>query len=243
MANKKFVGFNMILVAVALTISLVAFSSMRSSLAWFSENKEVSAFGLTVSADAGPQITATLTSHGVLDILEENTVYVMEAKDGEGKRPEMHELPVVDPNNISYSQYAKALVIVIDLVASEDVKIDVWLNTPHAIVTIAEESYLSNCIQVREATYNDAGNTATVDSLTSQTFVSISNNTYTKVTSLLLSNSVSLQKDVPTTLCYVIEYNNEFIDYVNQYVLENALTIMKIDYQGDITFAVSESES
>ena len=65
----------------------------------------------------------------------------------------------------------------------------------------------------------------------------------TKVTSLLLSNSVSLQKDVPTTLCYVIEYNNEFIDYVNQYVLENALTIMKIDYQGDITFAVSESES
>lgn len=243
MVKKKLLGFNMILVAIALTISLVAFASIDHSRAWFSSNYQVDAFGVTVSAQLKAQITASVKSYGVVDIRDQSTVFVLGAKDAQGNHPEMYDLPVVDPNNISYSQYEKALVVIMELVSTQDVMIDVMLSTPNAEPILTEENHFSNCIQVSDATYDDAQGTALKSSPAGKSFVSIANGACSKSTSMTLAQRISLKKNVPTSLCYVIEYNSDFIDYINHYILENSLTISEVKYNNDITFSVIESIS
>ena len=243
MANKKILGFNMILVAVTLVISLVAFSFINNSRAWFVSDNTVNGFGLNVSPSIGANITASVRSYGVVDVREKDTVFVLGNKDSQGNRPEIYDLPVVDPNNISYSQYEKALVVMLELVSTNDVNIDIMLNTPNDTPIFTEENHFSNCIKVANVEYNDAQGTAVKDPLDSKSFISISNGVCSKITSITLSQSVSLKKDVPTSLCYVIEYNSEYIDYINQYILEKGLLINEIDYTNDIVFSIIESIS
>ena len=243
MVKKKLLGFNMILVAIALTISLVAFSSIGRSRAWLSSNHQVDALGMTVSTQLKSKITSSIKSYGVVDISDKNNVFVLESKDGQGNRPEIYELPVVDPNNISYSQYERALVVFVELLSTEDVMIDVMLQTPNASPIFTEKNHFSNCIQITAATYNDAQGTATKDVTSVQSFVQISNGTCSKRTSITVSERVSLKKNEPISLCYVMEYNSDFIDYINHYILENALMITEVDYKNDIEFSIIESIS
>ena len=243
MVKKKLLGFNMIFVAIALAISLVAFSSIGHSRAWLSSNRQVDALGMTVSGPLKSQITASVKSYGVLDIDNKSNVFVLESKDGQGARPEVYELPVVDPNNISYSQYEKALVVFVELQSTQDAIIDVMLQTPHSAPIFTEENHFSNCIQISAATYDDAKGTATADTTSVKSFVTISNGACTKTTSITVSESVKLTKDVPTSLCYVIEYNIDFIDYINQYILEQGSMITEVYYKNDIEFSIIESIS
>ena len=245
MVKKKLLGFNMIFVAFALAISLVAFASITNSRAWFASNQEVDAFGMSVSSYSPAKITASVKSYGVIDISQEDTVFHLEAKDGEGNRPESYSLPLIDPNNISYSQYKKALVLVLEVVATDNISVDITLNTPNDTTILnSADNHFSNCMKISDATFDDAKGQAQKLSNTSKAFVSVSNDTCSKVTSITLANEVALQKDVPTYLYYVIEYNNDFIDHVNNYILKNHLfDILEISYQNDITFFVAQSSS
>ena len=197
----------MILVAFALAISLVAFSFINNSRAWFVSDNNVNGFGLNVSPSIGANITASVRSYGVVDIREKDTVFVLVNKDSQGNRPEIYDLPVVDPNNISYSQYEKALVVILELVSTNDINIDIMLNTPNDTPIFTEENHFSNCIKVANVEYNDAQGTAVKDPLDSKSFISISNGVCSKITSITLSQSVSLKKD------YEEESDNLFIGY------------------------------
>ena len=243
MVKKKLIGLNMILVALALAISIVAFASIDSSRAWFALNDDVEGFGMSVSAELRAQITASIKSYGVVDILEKETVFVLGAKDSQGNHPELYNLPVVDPNNISYSQYEKALVVIVELLSTKDINVDISINTPNATPIFTDTNHFSNCIQVTGAAYNAEQGRAIKDSLGTKSFVSIVNGNCSKSESIVLSRGVSLEKDVPTSLCYVIEYNSDFIDYINSYILENGFTIVEVAYNNDITFNITESIS
>ena len=149
-------------------------------------------------------------------------------------------MPTIDPNNISYSQYEKVLVVVIEVVSSIDTEVQVEMTTPHSTVEITESNYFSNCIQITDGTYDDANNIAKKLEGTTKSFVSVTEQGCSKVTSLTLSAQVELTEDVPKTLCYIIEYNTDFIDYVNRYVFENTLLITEIDYVNDVTFSINK---
>ena len=243
MVKKKLLGINLILVALALAISIVAFSSIDRSHAWFALNDDVEGFGMSVSASLKAQVTASIKSYGVVDILEKDTIFVLGSKDSQGNYPELYDLPVVDPNNISYSQYEKALVVMVELVSTENINIDVLLNTPNTTPNLTGTNHFSNCIQVTGATFNGTQGRAVKDSLGTKSFVSVSNGNCTKINSITLSERIALKKDEPMSLCYVIEYNSAFIEYINSYILENGLAIVEVDYKNDITFTVTESIS
>ena len=235
---KKSIKLNLVLTASMLVLSLVALSLMGNSKAWFSKNEKVEGFGISVSSDLPTQLDVTVKSYGVIEINDSGTVFTLEKKDGSGTRPEVYALPLEDPNNISYSQYKKALVVLVEVTAAEQVTVDMLLRTEQDSVSIAPENYFSNCMQISDATLNDTAGTATRVADSTRAFVSVENGICSKETRLMLAENLALSKNTPTTLCFVMEYNAEFIEYANHTILTNALDYFELNYQNDLIVSI-----
>ena len=221
-------GLAVAFVALFLCISLVAFSGMNRSTAWFSLNTNVSANGMSVSVDDPLTIDATLTSYAISEISDNKYTLSDEG---------IYTLPTNDPNSISYSEYEKALAVVIEAEAAYDTSINIILSTPHTDLSFDDQNFISNCIKISTASLDTQSNVATING-SAQSFVTIENSTYTKDSSLTLC-SVSLSEATPTKICFIIEYNQTFLEFFSNYILEQGLTISTVDFANDIEFQIS----
>ena len=138
--------------AVALILSFVAYLSLDDSLAWFSNNKEVTAQGMSVSVK-GTDYTVSLESYGVTDINGSEYTY-------DSAKGQWFELPTYDVQGISYSEYSKALIVVITVQSSfaEPKELNVRLvTTGNRGFDWEADNVFSNCMQITPAQINENG--------------------------------------------------------------------------------------
>ena len=237
MAKKISAKLGLVLTALMLIISILAFLSLNGSFAWFANNKSATAKGFSVEIQTF-STKGTIACYGVLDINEDCLEYTVEnTLDENGERVQMYELPLNDPNGITYSQYRKALLVCITVLPKETSDVVLTLETTNSGVTTEIENHLSNCIQITPADYDEASGIAT-RAETPSSFVTVSNNTCSKTTKLtLFSGSVT---EAGQTLYYIMEYNEAFIDYINMAILESGqLASEETKYRNDVTFIIS----
>ena len=240
MSKKLGARLGFAVTAFALAVSIVAFLTLDKSLAWFSRNDSVTARGISLSVNA-PGVTSSLYSLGVLNI--ENGVYTFDtATDIEtGARIQSSTLPEDDPNGISYSEYRKALVLELTLTVVSDRPTKVHLMTKNTATdqatNVAQENLFSNCIAVSNVASFTA-NTVTKGG-TTQSFVSVQDDTLSKTGSLLLYDG-TLTATQPNKLYFIIEYNDAFLDYINYYILNTAgVKYQQVFYYHDVTLEIS----
>lgn len=228
---------SIILVSLVLLLSIIALLLTGGSTAWFAENDTVEAQGMSISV-RDEDVSCTLLSLGVLDI--DNGVYTFEnATDAEtGERVQNSELPMDDPNGISYSQYRKALVLELSITVETDRPTQIRLVTPNTGVSLAQNNFFSNCITVSNVTsYTE--NTVTKGS-TTQSFVTVNGTSTTKVSSLLLYDGTVPAGEQPTKLYFIIEYNDVFLDYINQHIMNTPeVNYFEVGYYHDVTLLIS----
>lgn len=218
-------GISVFLILVFLCVSLVAFSSMNKTTAWFTHNTEVSAKEMEVQV-LDDQVHAVLTSYAVSEI--SGNVYTLDEN-------VLYKLPPHDEEGISYSEYEKALAVVIQIFAHKDMTVNISLSTLNSEILYEEQNHISNAVLVTKTLYDSSARSATLLSgaENAQTFVKINGDTASKVTSLPL-DSIELTAEQTVTLCYIFEYNLSFFDYARS---QNPL-IEQMSLDPDITFII-----
>ena len=228
-------GISVILVAVFLCISLIAFSSMGKSAAWFSQNDTVSGENMSVTIlNNKDDITATVTSYAV-ESISSGGIY-------KASTVQKFDIPKNDPEEILPSIYKQALVVIVDIVSVKDTTISLSLTTPVDSISFTQENSFSNCMKITPAIFNSTDRIATLSTTQgSQSFVSLTP-TVSKVTSINLTNeNISLKKNVNTILCYVIEYDLAILDHMrSQSLAGNNEMVESVYFKNDIAFVVSE---
>ena len=224
--------------AVALILSFVAYLSLDDSLAWFSNNKEVTAQGMSVSVKAPSDYKVEIASFGVLDI--NGTIYTYDPND-----EQLYTLPTYDVQNISYSKYSKALVVVITVTSLLDTQknLSVKLETDpaHGTFNWNDNNWFSNCMQITPADIStDTDGTAvtttgkvTQSFLTVQTDGSLAKNE-TAVTDGLDLGTISVEAGQTVTAYYVIEYDDNFVTKLTTSTDPHG----KMTYSNDIEFVI-----
>ena len=229
-------ALSFLLISTFLFVSLVAFSGINKSAAWFANVKDVSAEGMSVVVDSPYDVYADVTSYAVSEISEVTgtpsyTTYTATSK-------EAYTLPTVDPGGIIYNEYENALVVVLEITSTKAQRLNISLVTPNSTVSYASDNYISNCMQISEASFDASSRVATVTKA-SQHFVDISNENSSKVASINLTPngaaSITVQANVKTTLCFVIEYHDNLMTY-----LDNPREVVtELFFNNDITFVVT----
>ena len=200
--------------AVALILSFVAYLSLDDSLAWFTNNKEVTAQGMSVSVKAPSEYQVEIASFGVLDI--DGATYTYDPND-----EQRYKLPTYDVQNISYSKYSKALVVVITVTSLLDTQknLSVKLETDPAHIDFNwnAENYFSNCMQITPAdvSTDTDGTAVTTTGEVPQSFLKEQNGMLVKNTDAVIAGlnlgTISLAAGQTVTAYYVIEYNDNFV--------------------------------
>ncbi len=232
-----------IVAAIVLLISLAAFFVTNHSGAWLAVNNEADGGGMSVNVTEPLDVSADLHCYGVVEIDSENGIYRIPDADDGGEREERFELPLDDPNGISYSKYEKALVVVIEVQSDEEVHLIVHAgadNTAYDTETlVAQNNYFSNCVVITPAVFDDEGSTAQKNGET-QRFTTLSDGSFSKVGELELYDAV-----IPAgvhTVSFILEYNVEYINYVTNYILHHDLDYFDVAFENDLHFLISKSE-
>ena len=128
--------------AFALLVSIIAFLMLDKSFAWFAKNETVTAQGIGISAREG-DVVSTMLSLGVLNVAD--GIYTFEnVRDESGARKQIFDLPVNDPNGISYSQYRKALVLELSIQVETDRPTQIRLVAATPELSVAHDNFFSN---------------------------------------------------------------------------------------------------
>ena len=224
--------------AVALILSFVAYLSLDDSLAWFSNNKEVTAQGMSVSVKAPSDYKVEIASFGVLDI--NGTIYTYDPND-----EQLYTLPTYDVQNISYSKYSKALVVVITVTSlldtPKDLSVKLETDPAHDKFNWDDNNWFSNCMQITPADIStDTDGTAvtttgkvTQSFLTVQTDGSLAKNE-TAVTDGLDLGTISVAAGQTVTAYYVIEYDDNFVTKLTTSTDPHG----EMTYSNDIEFVI-----
>ena len=223
-------GASFVFISLLLVLSIVAFSSMNKSVAWFSQNESVSGNGMSVSVEKPLEVTASLVSYAVTDISSDG-VYTISSTN------ESYELPLRDPNNISFSEFEKALVVIIQLSCDENISVDVSAETIHKDISQEAENYVSNCIKITPALLSNDQTTAKLNG-SPTSFITKNGDAWEKTDSLVFC-SLDLVAGESQTLCLVMEYNEEYLNAFGEYLLLQGSTITQIDYSNDIEFHIT----
>lgn len=227
-------------IGTVLVLALISAAVMNMGIAWLSENDTVDANGMSVSVNASYN-NVQLKSHPVSSILD-----IPESADG-GKTytfesdVESYELPLNDPNGITYYEYMKALVIIIEFDCKSTAEVDISLTCPTSEIIFGTESTISNCIEVAPATLSGDGNVVTVESesdfksLVTVTKESDGSMSCTKETSVWLESMTIPAGN--TRLCFVMQYYQPFLKYAG--IRANG-QYTEISFTNDITFYIVE---
>ena len=225
-----------IFISLVLILSIFALMILNGSTAWFAENKDVGAQGFTVTVDSDIQVSATLQSFPITAI--NGDIYTI------SRETESYMLPEHDPNSISYSEYKKALAVIITVDAHSDSVISMDLISgalSDTVITPALSNYISNCMKITPASLNADGTVATKGApLATPTFVDLSTNPVSKDDSIELMQGVSVHEGEVNEFCFIIEYDETLLDYIGQKILEQHLNDNKVSYADDIEFRIHE---
>ena len=89
-------------------------------------------------------------------------------------------------------------------------------------------------MKITQATYDATNRTASPSAGTTQSFVTVSGTSVSKTSSLTLS-SLSLDAGGKTTLCYIIEYYQEFFNHVRN---DTNVSVDEMNFINDIEFVI-----
>ena len=239
---------SIMLVTLTLVLSIFALLLLNGSTAWFAENDRVSAGGFGVKVNSSIAINASLKSYPITDIDYESGIYTSSFD------AESYTLPTEDPNGISYSQYKKALAIVITLTAAQESTVKIRFVCSSGIETLGNvENNLSNCISISTARLSEVDGKPTLTKIadTEASFVTINDGEASKVNEieLTLDNSnVSAEK---SEFYFILEYKYseenkyELISYISELVMSNQANIPlleanenQIHYHHDVEFQI-----
>ena len=217
--------------AFALMISFVAYLSLDDSLAWFSQNKEVEAQGMSVSVK-GIDYTVTLESYGVTDISDSGE-YSYDTNKGQ-----WFELPTYDVQGISYSEYRKALIVVITVQSSfeKEKTLNVKLvTTGDREFDWASPNVFSNCMQITPAESIENGKVT--KNANPQSFLILPQEqdqpaTPEKASELNLATIIGPEGETETKVYFIIEYNSYFLTQIG------SAGSGVVEYTSDIHFIV-----
>ena len=221
-----------IFVSLALILSIIAFMLLNGSAAWFADNKDVTAGGFSLTVANDMAVIATLKSYPVTEI--NGSAYTLY------KAAESYTLPTDDPSSISYSEYKKALVVIITVDAHESVNVTMLIDAAAGVDTLiapALANYISNCIKVSAAELNSDGTVATKGA-TSQSFVNLQENPITKEESIMLLENDGVNEGETKDYCFIIEYDSDLLHYIGAKILEQRLNDNRINYSNDIAFQI-----
>ncbi len=222
--------------AVALAVSLAGLFLLHQSVAWFSANDTVTAAGMTVQVDGGATVQATLRSYGIVEIAKDAPHYTAQMS------AEKYDLPQHDPNGISYSQYKLALLVEIEITATEEVAYDLTVSTEHGNYTLAKENVLSNCAALSHATFNATDTVAIKEDPThvfTTPFVDGQGQQNFRKEPQLTLYSGTLKAGTQKEY-FLLEYNEAFLAFINEAILfdPERLSDPVVNYQNDLLFTI-----
>lgn len=226
-----------IFISLTLILSIFALLLLNGSVAWFAENKDIDAGAMMVTVKSDIEVSATLESHPVTEI--NGSAYTIPSREIES-----YEIPTHDPSSISYSEYKKALVVIISVDAHVDSTISIILHRAETsgVETITSpglSNYISNCIRITPATIAEGGLVATKgDALLTPTFVDLSSNPVTKREDIVLVEHAPVYTDSVNEFCFIIEYDLDLLAYIEQKIIDQRLSDNEISYFHDIEFQV-----
>ena len=214
--------------AVALIFAILGFMLLNPSVAWFADNGDVSANGFTINIDDGSMVTATLKSYPIKEIDVNTDTYTVYREGGEH-----YTLPINDEHSISYSEYKKALAVIITLTSEEVSTVRIVLNATASVETlVGNANYLSNCIQVSTATLN--GDQAQKSGFT-ETFVTVADGVSKKYA--IDFGEFELQNGT-SEICVILEYSGALLKHIGDGVIQSGSSSKLIEYSNDIEFHV-----
>ncbi len=223
--------------AVALILSFVAYLSLDDSLAWFTNNKEVTAQGMSVSVKAPSEYQVEIASFGVLDI--DGATYTYDPND-----EQRYTLPTYDVQNISYSKYSKALIVVITVTSLLDTQknLSVKLETDpaHGTFNWNDNNWFSNCMQITPADISPdtEGTAVTTTGKVTQSFLKEQNGMLVKNTDAVIAGlnlgTISVAGGQTVTAYYVIEYDDNFVTKLTTSTAAQG----EMKYSNDIEFVI-----
>lgn len=218
------------LVSILLCISLVTLACMNKSVAWFAKNDKVGANGMVVTVGSEEDVDVILHSYAVDEI--NATAHTYTRADVEST-----VIPTYDPNDINYSAYEEALILIFEISASQNATVSLSIShTTPGDVSLETNNVLSNCLQITEATPNVDKSVMTLTGET-QAFVTkgAGSNTLQKSGTLTLWQQ-SMTAGQKATVCFVMEYNMTFLSHAVQYA---PLTVDEMDFSSDIGFTLA----
>lgn len=235
-------------------MSILALLLLNGSTAWFASNSGVSADGFGVKVKNEASTSAFLKSYAVTEINYETGAYTTAFEES----MESHILPTEDPNGISYSEYKKALAVVLSVTALEEQTVTVKLTASSGADTIDDiDNYISNCISVTTAEMSvvDEKTVLTKIPETERSFVTLvtadEQTQAQKVTSLdLVIENPEVAANETKLFYFIIEYKCtegerfELISYIGERVMattDSAILTEKkytITYENDIEFEI-----
>ncbi len=213
--------------AFVLAASIFAWGTIDNGIAWFEANEKVDAFGMVTRMEGAANVTASLRSYGIVNISGQR--YTVRTSS------EKYALPQHDPNEISYSEYKLALLIEIEMWADMETPIELLVSTEKTGYTMAKSNFLSNCVKISTATFDSATNVAAKGSRT-QAFTSVSGGQCKKVSEFVLhTGTLTAEKQ---TVYFLLEYNRDFLDFINEYILNNRADDPVVNYSNDLIFTI-----
>ncbi|MBR5242262.1 MAG: hypothetical protein IKV20_03895 [Clostridia bacterium] len=219
------------LLELSLLIAVVALAMLSNSgLGWFASNDRVDATEMSVSVRVSSGLTGELKSYPVTDITDDlYTIFYGE---------ESYSLPINDPNSITYSEYKKALAIIITLNASSATEVRVSLSASSADENIDSViNKISNCIKVSTATLSEDLGVAT-KSQQSLSFLSVTDGEAKK--SRLIDFGRFALAEGENRIVFLIEYDEELLDFISRRILKQDPGAFRITYANDINFTITE---
>lgn len=238
MKKLCFKEISVVITALALIFSICAFVILNnSSVAWFSNNTNVSAGGFGVSTSGASNVSATLKSYPVSDIIG-NTFTVDFTK-------ESYSLPAHDPNSITYLEVEQALVIELRVVSETASTVNIHLSSStnaSSILgtevpdTLEVNNYISNCIRIRSAVSRTDVNVTAESEENAKSHVDVSGGIAEKQSEIfLLSSKIGSGE---TVFYFIIEYNYTLLEHISKIMFDSHMGKNKVNYLNDIEFII-----
>lgn len=221
--------------AFTLIVCVAAMLVLDKSLAWFARNDVVEGRGISLSVKDA-EVKAKLLVLGVLAIEGDLYTFDTTVDASTGERIQQTSLPVDDPNGISYSKYSKALVVELSLTVTEPRATKVHLVANSTEYHLSATNDFSTCIKVSTATPKG---TDTLQKTAGSTKPFLDMETMEKSGSLLLYDGTLPVVDGGEKLYFIIEYNDEFLDHINSYILETSPGFFRVNYYHDVALVIS----
>ena len=222
-------GLSLLTGATVLATTLATFS-------WLAANRNVAGGFAAVVIDTENISGTQMKSYSVTEILGNRYTFINNESD---------VLPRFDPSNIEYTEYEKALVFRVYFFCKEAKRYQIKAVTSesfHNAEEIASQNsdHLSNCTefligQVTSELDVETFESAVVEVTSSQSFVSIDNNTVTKTNEIVIANVDATEGE--NVVYVVMQYNAPVIEYINHYRENNPVPIT---YNNDISFEFKE---